>query len=140
MPRLVAWYRRASLQAKFALHVVLTTAVLFGVVVPVVLYIERDALLSAVEDSGFRIADIFARSSVQAVVADDYLVMQHVVNGISSDRKILYAMLLTANGEVLVHTRANERGKTYADGASRQSAQTPGPLLQRHTTPDGTPV
>src|SRR5712692_8522962 len=128
LSRLRARYDRAGLQAKFALHVVLSTALLFALLMPVVLYIQRRVVLTAVEESGFRMTDIFGRSSVQAVLADDYLVMQHVVNGIGGTRRVRYAMLLKGDGEVLVHTRAVERGRRYIDPASRASAAALGPL------------
>lgn len=135
--RLRARYDNASLQAKFALHVVASTTLLFALLLPVVLYIQRRVVLTAVEESGFRMADIMGRSSVQAVLADDYLVMQHVVNGIASARKVRYAMLLKADGEVLVHTRAIERGRRYDDTASRASATARGPLLQVYVDAEG---
>jgi signal transduction histidine kinase len=140
MRRLAAWYDDASLQTKFALQVVLSMTLLFAVLVPFVLYIQRQVLLSEVEDNGFRIADILARSSVQAVMADDYLIMQHVVNGISSERKVRYTMLLKEDGEVLVHTRAGERGQRYTDAASLAAARARGPLLQRYRDADGVHV
>jgi signal transduction histidine kinase len=135
--RLRASYDNASLQAKFALHVTLSTVLLFAVMMPVVLYIQRRVVLTAVEASGFRMADIFGRSSVQAVLADDYLVMQHVVSGIASARKVRYAMLLKDDGQVLVHTRAIERGRRYDDPASRASAVAGGPLLQEIIDAEG---
>jgi len=128
--RLRARYARTTLQTKFALHVVSSTTALFAVLIPLVLYVQQRALVSAVERSGLRIADIFARSSVQAVVADDYLIMQHVVNGIASDSKVVYAMLLREDGEVLVHSTALERGKRYADPVSLQAAAARAPLVQ----------
>jgi len=138
--RLRARYANASLQAKFALHVVVSTALLFAMMLPVVLYIQRRVVLTAVEESGFRIAEIFARSSVQAVLADDYLVMQHVVNGIASEKKVRSAMLLKDDGEVLVHTRAIERGRRYDDAASRAAAGSRGPLRQDYVDGEGVPV
>jgi signal transduction histidine kinase len=128
------------LQTRFALQVVLSTTLLFSILLPLVLYVQRQALLSNVEDAGFQLATVFARSSVQAVVADDYLVMQHVVNGIGSERKVLYAMLLGKDSRVLVHTRVNERGATYADPLSTAAVRSPGPLLQRYQRADGVPV
>lgn len=138
--RLGAWYDNASLQSKFALLVVLSTALVVGLMLPVVLYIQRRVILSAVEESGFRIAHIFARSSVQAVLADDYLVMQHVVNGLASEKKVRYAMLLKADGEVLVHTQAIERGRRYTDAASLASAGARAPRLMTYADADGTHV
>lgn len=140
MRRLRRWYEGASLQTKFALQVVLSTTLLFSILLPLVLYVQRQAILSNVEDAGFQLAKVFARSSVQAVVADDYLVMQHVVNGIGSERKVLYAMLLGGDGRVLAHTRVNERGKTYDDSLSAAALGSQGPLLQRYSGPQGVPV
>ncbi|MGH7322256.1 MAG: response regulator [Candidatus Rokuibacteriota bacterium] len=133
-------YDRLSLQAKLALQVVLSTTVLFAILIPLVLYIQKQVLLSAVEENGFRLAEIFARSSVPAVIADDYLIMQHVVNGFSSETKVRYAMLLDADGLVLVHSQANERGKRYRDASSLLAARTGAPLLQRSRAADGTLV
>src|SRR5262245_24817298 len=138
--RLRRWYEQASLQTKFALQVVFSTTLLFSILLPLVLYVQRQAILSNVEDAGFQLAQVFARSSVQAVVADDYLVMQHVVNGIASNRRVRYAMLLEDNGRVLVHTRPNERGKRFDDPLSLQAARATAPLLQRFETSDGVPV
>src|SRR5919198_52768 len=112
------WYSRASLRTKLSLHLVLSTTLLVGLLLPLVLYIETQAMLASVEQSGFRLTEIFARSSVQAVIADDYLVMQHVVNGIASDPQIRHAMILMETGEVLAHSRAGERGRRYEDAAS----------------------
>jgi signal transduction histidine kinase len=138
--RLRAGYDNASLQAKFALHVVLSTALLFALMLPVVLYIQRRVVLTAVEESGFHIADILARSSVQAVRAGDARVMQHVLDGIASTRRVRYAMLLGDDGEVLVHTRAIERGRRYDDPASRAAVTARGPLLQKRVDADGISV
>ena len=138
--RLRAGYRNASLRTKLALHVALSTVLVVSLMLPAVLYIQRRVILTAVEESGFRTTDIFARSSVQAVLADDYLVMQHVVNGITSEKKVLYAMLLKEDGEVLVHTRAIERGRRYTDPVSRAAATARSPRLQRIVDGDGTRV
>lgn len=138
--RLRAWYDNASLQKKFSLHVVLSTALLFALMLPVVLYIQRRVVLTAVAESGFRMADIFARSSVAAVVADDYLVMQHVVDGFASEKKVRFAMLLKDDGAVLVHTRPRERGRRYDDPASRAAATARRPLLQDYVDADGVRV
>ena len=138
--RVRAWYDDASLRTKFALQVGVSTLVLFTLMLAAVLYIQRRAVLTAVEESGFRMTAIFARSSVQALLSDDYLVMQHVVNGIASEKKVRFAMLLKDDGEVLVHTRAIERGRRYDDPASRAAAGARGPLVQDYVDRDGVPV
>jgi signal transduction histidine kinase len=137
--RMRAWYDNASLQAKFALHVVLSTALLWTLMLPMVLYIQRRVVLTAVEESGFRTAEIFARS-VQALLHDGPPVAQPVLDGIASARKVRFAMLLADDGEVLAHTRAGERGRRYDDPASRAAVSTRTRLLQDYTDAEGVRV
>ena len=139
LSRLRASYDNASLQAKFALHVVLSTALLVTLMLPVVLFLQRRAVLTAVEESGFRTAEIFSRS-VQAMRSDDPLVMQTVLDGIAGARKVRFAMLLRDDGEVLVHARAGERGRRYDDPASRAAASARTPLLQDYVDGEGVRV
>ena len=133
-------YRNASLQTKFVVQAVVSTLTLFVVVMVLVLYVQRRALLSTVEVSGFEIAKIFAFASVPAVADGDYLMLQYVVNGIASEPRVLYAMILLPNGQVFVHSQARERGAYYRDALSRQAAAATGPLLQSYVREDGVPV
>jgi len=135
--RFLDWYRNAGLRTKFTLHIIFSTSVVFAILLPLVLYIQKQVLLGEVQESGYRLAKVFAHSSVQAVVSDDYLVLQHIAYGISSQRRIVHAMLLTEDGRVLVHNDPNERGGRYEDAISRLAARTQEPLLQRYETPDG---
>lgn len=133
-------YRNASLQTKFVVQAVVSTLTLFVVVMVLVLYVQRRALLSTVEVSGFEMTKIFAYSSVPAVATDDYLMLQHVVNGIASEPRVLYAMLLLPDGQVFAHSVARERGSYYRDALSLKAAAAGGPLLQSYARPDGVPV
>jgi len=132
MRRLLAWYTNASLRSKFALHAALTTTFTFAILLPFVLYTQRQVVLAEVEDAGLRMAEIFARSSVQAVAADDYLMMQFVVNGVAGGARVVSAMLIQDGGTVLVHSKASERGKRYTDERSLAAARTEAPLIQRY--------
>ncbi|HET7853384.1 MAG TPA: GAF domain-containing protein [Candidatus Methylomirabilis sp.] len=140
MTRSFRLYHRTSFRTKFALHAVLSTVLVFALLLPLVLYIQTQVLLGEVENHGFQVAKVFAHSSVQAVVADDYLVLQHIVDGLSSQKKVLNAMVLKEDGTVLVHSVPNERGKQYQDASSLLAAGTQAPLLQRYETANGTPV
>ena len=64
MRRLRRWYEDASLQTKFALQVVISTKLLFAVLLALVLYLQRQAVLSNVEDAGFQLVKVFARTDI----------------------------------------------------------------------------
>jgi signal transduction histidine kinase len=125
---------------KFAAQAALSTIGLFVLVMLLVLYVQRRALLSNVEASGFEMAKIFAFSSVPAVATGDYLMLQHVVDGIASEPRALYAMILLPNGEVFVHSTARERGQIYRDALSQRAATADRAIVQHYVRNDGIPV
>src|SRR5262245_43781134 len=133
-------YRNTSLQFKFGVQAALSTILLFVLVMILVLYVQRRALLSSVEARGLDMTTIFAQSSAPAVEAADYVMMQYVVDGFVSETRLRYAMILLPDGEVVVHTDPRERGAHYTDAISRRSAAASGQLVQRYVAADGVPV
>jgi len=123
-------YRRLRLQTRFALHVVLLVAVLFALVIPAVLLIQESVILGTARDHGLRLVAIFAFSSVQAVVAEDFLGLRQVVNSLGRERDVRYAMILDADGRVLIHTRVNETGAKYDDPLTRRALSATTPIVQ----------
>jgi two-component system, NtrC family, sensor histidine kinase HydH len=123
-------YRRLSLRTKFALHITLSTVLLFAALIPGVLYLESRAILDDAKQRGLQLTKIFAHASVQAVVADDFIVMRHLVNSIGSEPDVLYAMILDASGRALVHSDITQTGLRHRDALSLQAASTDRPLRQ----------
>lgn len=135
-----AWYRNAGLRVKLALHVVIATTLLVAILLPVIIQLQKRSMLRAVQDSGFDVVEMLARSTVQAIAADDYVLMQLIVDGVASDGKVLSAMLMKSNGEIIVHSQPAERGTRYADVRSVAAASAQGRLLQEYEGAEGTAV
>ena len=130
-------YRRLRLQTRFALHAILLVAVLFALVLPVVLAIQEAAILGTARDNGLRLVTIFAFSSVQAVIADDFLGLRQVVNSLGRERNVRYAMILDLSGRVLIHSRVNETGVTYDDPLTRRALAAAAPLFHETRSRQG---
>jgi signal transduction histidine kinase len=130
-------YPRLRLQTRFALHAILLVAALFAAVIPVVLMVQESAILGMARDNGIRLVAIFAFSSVQALVADDFLGLRQVVNSLTRERNVRYAMILDPAGRVLIHSRVNETGAVYDDPLSRRALAATGPLFQETRSPQG---
>jgi signal transduction histidine kinase len=124
------WYRGLSLHARFALNTSLGIALLFAAAVPGVLYLQRSSALGQARERGLLLTRVFAHSSVQAVVTDDFLVMRQIVDSIATDPDVLYAMILDLSGRVLVHHEVGEAGKVYRDPVSVRAVTTDRPLVQ----------
>jgi signal transduction histidine kinase len=127
---LISRYRLRRLQTRFALHVILLVAVLFALVIPAVLLIQESVILGTARDNGLRLVAIFAFSSVQAVVADDFLGLRQMVNSLGREREVRYAMIMDVDGRVLIHSRVNETGAIYDDPLTRRALTATTPLVQ----------
>src|SRR4029434_595200 len=54
-----ARWRRLSLRSKFALPIAVTTGLLFAVLLPGVLYLQRQAVLDGARDRGLQLPQLF---------------------------------------------------------------------------------
>jgi signal transduction histidine kinase/HAMP domain-containing protein len=123
-------YRDLSLGTKFALHIILSTTLLFAVLIPGVVYLQKRTVLSEAQEKGLQLTKVFAHATVQALVADDFLSLRQIVNSIASEPNVLYVMIMETSGRALIHSDAREAGQIYTDLLSRQAAGTESPLVQ----------
>ncbi len=131
LPKAVARrYRDLNLRTKFALHIIVSTTLLFAVLIPSVVYLQKHTVLAEVQERGLQLTKVFAHASVQALVADDFLSLRQMVNSIASEPNVLYVMIMDPSGRALVHSDMRDAGQIYTDLLSRQAAAAEGPLVQ----------
>ena len=130
-------YRRLRIQTRFAFHITLLVVVLFSVLIPVILLIQRSVILRTARENGLRLVTIFAFSSVSALVADDFLGLRQVVNSLGREGNVRYAMILNLEGRVLIHSRVRETGALYQDPLTRRALGVAKPMVQEARTPQG---
>ena len=130
MGPLLHCYRNLSLRAKFALPIALFVVLLFSALIPGVLYLQTRTVLDGARERGLELTKIFAHASVQAVVADDFLVLRQMINSIASEADVLQAMILDSRGRVLAHSDMRQVGQVYDDPRSQRAAAATEPLVQ----------
>jgi signal transduction histidine kinase len=123
-------YRDLSLRTKFALHITLSTTLLFAVLILSVAYLQRRTVLSEAQEKGLLLTKVFAHATVQALVADDFLNLRQIVNSIASEPNVLYVMIMEPSGRALIHSDMRDVGQTHTDPLSRQAAAAESPLVQ----------
>jgi signal transduction histidine kinase/ActR/RegA family two-component response regulator len=132
--RLGDLYRNLSLRAKFALPIAVGTILLFGALIPGVLYLESRAVREGAHARGLQLTKVFAHSSVQALVTDDFLALRQIINSIASEPDVLYAMILDPSGRLLAHSDMREAGRLYTDSRSLRAAGAEAALVQELET------
>ncbi len=119
--RIAAWYGGLRLQARLTLQIVTLATVLFGLLLAVVLMIQEAALHRTTQEKGFSLVRIFAFSSVQAVLAEDFLALRELVRSLVRQPGVRYAMILDLQGKALMHSRVESTGKIFHDPVSRRA-------------------
>ncbi len=123
-------YRGLSLRTKFALQIVVPVVLLFAMLAPAFVQLQKRTVLEETREKGLRLSKVLAHASVQALVADDFLAVRQIINSIASGVDVLYAMIVDPSGRALVHSDMRETGKVYTDLLGSRAAATEGPLIQ----------
>ena len=123
-------YRGLSLRTKFALQIVVPIVLLFAMLAPGVVQLQKRTVLEETREKGLQLTKVLAHASVQALVADDFLAVRQIINSIASGVDVLYVMILDPSGRALVHSDMRETGKVYTDLLGSRAAATEGPLIQ----------
>ena len=123
-------YGDLSLSTKFALHITVSITLLFAVLIPSIAYLQERTVLTEAQGRGLQLTKVFANSSVQAIVADDFLRLRQMINGLVSEPDVLYAMILDPSGRALVHSDMRGAGQIHTDLLSQQAAAAESPFVQ----------
>jgi two-component system, NtrC family, sensor histidine kinase HydH len=129
-------YRNLNLATRFGLHIAASTTVLFVVLIPIVVHLETRAVLEEAHRRGLQLTKVFAHASVQALVADDFLVMRQIVASVASEPDVVYAMILDPSGRVLLHSDVRQTGHVYTDPLTVAAKDIAAPLRQDVWRPD----
>ena len=128
--RIAAWYGGLRLQARLTLQIVTLVTVLFSLLLAVVLMIQESALHRTTQQKGFSLVRIFAFSSVQAVLAEDFLALRELTRSLVRQPEVRYAMILDLQGKALMHSRVESTGKIFHDPLSRHTLAATEPTVQ----------
>ncbi len=138
--RIRIWYRNLRLQTRLTLQIVVMSAGLFALVLPIVLLIQDRALHNTAQEKGFSLVRVFAFSSVQGVITGDFLGLRELVRSLVRQPGVRYAMILDLNGRVLMHSLVEEIGGVFFDPISLRTLEATEPLVQETLSDAGEPL
>lgn len=114
------------IRLKFLLSISLLILIVISVIVIVVNRLEERSILEDKKVSAFDLVYVLAHSSVQAIVADDYLVLQEILDSVHSKKDLVHAMILDNDGRILVHNETTLIGQTVKDSSSWEAIRSTG--------------
>jgi len=135
--RIRNWYTGLRLQARLTLQIIVLITALFALLLPVVLMVQNAALRQSAQEKGFSLVGVFAFSSVQGVIAGDFLSLRGLVRSLVRQPEVRYAMILDLNGRVVMHSLVDHTGKVLQDPLTRRTLEVTEPLVQETRSDTG---
>lgn len=114
-----------SLRTRFVLRITAVSLLLLLLLLPAATWLLTRIALENARQRGFRLVEIFAHASTQAVAADDFLIIRPLLNSTVGGPDILYAMILDPAGRILAHSDSRLRGRLLTDPESLRAARSP---------------
>ncbi|MBN2007800.1 HAMP domain-containing protein [candidate division KSB1 bacterium] len=120
--------QQLKIRTKLTLIIVsLITMIVIGILRSVYSH-EKNIILSEAEVRASDITTMLAFNSVQAILLDDYLTLQNLIDSISNRKGVLEAMLFNNDGLILAHNHTGKRGTIINDSDSKQAITSQSPL------------
>jgi signal transduction histidine kinase len=137
----IRWVRERQhgirLQTRLTLQIVFLVTVLFAILLPLVLMIQDSVLRRTAQEKGFGLVRVFAFSSVQGVITQDFLTLRELIRSLVRQPGVRYAMVVDLEGRVLTHARVSASGRTLRDPLTLAALQATEPLVQETRTERG---
>ena len=127
----------SKLQRRFFLYfsgLVFITVLFISVAV---YYFQTKMLLKQVQDKAFNLTSILAYSSLNAILLDDYITIQMLIDSMAKDPNIRSIAILDTNGCVIAANQMDLRGYRYEDRLTKKALHTDGFLHQKEKNASG---
>jgi len=118
-PQLLPRLRTLSIRKQLVLGVALLHALLMGMVVLHLVARQSEFLRENSQQQAIGLANTLAVSSTSWVMANDVVGLQEVVQSVTREPNVRYAMLMRPNGRVLAHSNPDHIGQYLSDTRSR---------------------
>ena len=137
--RIRGWCGGLRLQTRLTLQITLLSAALFALLLPIVLLIQNTALQDTAREKGLSLVRVFAFSSVQGIITQDFLSLRELVRSLVRQPGVRYAMVLDLSGRVLMHSQVNQIGKVFRDPLTLRALEATEPMVHEVRSNTGEP-
>jgi len=106
---------KSSLRRRFFLYFVSMIIAVVFFISATVYFFQYKMLFKEAQEKAFRLTSILAYSSLNAILTDDYITVQMLIDGISDGPDIRAIAILDTNGVVIASNIPEERGTRLTD-------------------------
>jgi signal transduction histidine kinase len=137
LDRLQGRWKRLGLQARLNLQLAFITVTLFAVLLAIVLMIQRATVRRVSQENGFSLVRVFAFSSVQGVIDDDFLALRELGRSLARQPEVRYAMVLDLSGRAIMHSRVQYTNRVFSDPLTLEVLKVTEPVVRETLSDTG---
>lgn len=124
-------FSRLQLKGKFFIYfagLVFIVVTFFSIAV---FYFHRQILLSMAQEKAFSLTRTLAYTSLNAILLDNYIVVQSLIDGMMDGRDIIAIAILDTHGTIIAASTPEMRGKKRSDPLTSRALAATTYLLQK---------
>lgn len=114
---------RRGLKFKFILLINLLVIAVGSIVGAILLIGLKHSYEDQLQKRGLAIAHSITTNSLFAIASEDRFFLDSIIQGLSLESDIAYAIILNKNGKVIAHSDEREIGKTLNDPSTKQAME-----------------
>lgn len=126
-----------KLQGQFFLYItgIVLVVIIFNSLA--IYYFQKKLLLSQAEEKAIGLTRTLAYTSLNAILQDNYLVLQSLIDGMLDDHEILFIAILDSHGQIIASSAPERRGEKLQDELTKNALSTEKILLQKEVSEPG---
>ncbi len=137
LPSLSNLYLRLNLQSKFFVYFAGLVIIVVCIVSAAVFYFQKQMILKQAQEKAFSLTRTLAYSSLNAILLDDYITVQTLIDAMSDGQDIISIAILDTTGKVIAANTPELRGRKYSDPLTKKALSTDTFILQRKPSSNG---
>ncbi|RQV95844.1 MAG: HAMP domain-containing protein [Calditrichaeota bacterium] len=126
---------RSSLQRRFFLYFLTMVILIVFFVSAAVYFFQTRMLLNEAQEKAFRLTRILAYTSLNAILTEDYVTIQLLIDSMNDGKDILAVTILDTNGVVIASNLPENRGRKLTDLLTLQALETDHLIQQKSIEP-----
>ncbi len=132
--------RNLKIQPKFFLYFSGLVFITLILVISTIYYFQRQMIFKLAEEKALSLTSTLAHTSFNAILFDDYLVLQSIVDGMSDSPDIVSITIIDTIGKIIVSNISEKKGTQLKDELTKKALMSETYLIQSVPTDEGNEI
>lgn len=132
--------KKLKLQPKFFLYFSGLVFITLILVITTIFYFQRQMIYKLAEEKALSLTHTLAHTSFNAILFDDYLVLQSIIDGMSDNQDIVSISIIDTTGKIIASNNSEKKGTLLKDDLTKKALMSETYLIQSVPTEEGNEI